>query len=132
LFPIATKLRERTESRKTPHGHTPSKRFELRPARSSVGQPTSVQRGQHGPDSSYAPLARLLDGHGGAQRLDSEAFERWRPDDGPLWVELHTDDEADRNWLDIAMGVEPERRELLLQERAWSRVRVPGPDELVL
>src|SRR5690606_22810352 len=62
LFPIATKLRERTESRKTPHGHTPSKRFELRPARSSVGQPTSVQRGQHGPDSSYAPLARLLDG----------------------------------------------------------------------
>ena len=38
--------------------------------------------------------ALLLDGKGGARQLEDDEIDRWRPDDGLLWVDLNLSNTA--------------------------------------
>lgn len=50
--------------------------------------------------------ARLLDGTGGARRLDWAGVDRWRPEHGVLWVHLDRGEHATR-WLHERSGLAP-------------------------
>lgn len=82
-------------------------------------------------DDTYSPPAWLLDGHGGAHPLDGKALARWKPTDGPVWIDLD-DSEQDRAWLATRSGLGADDRELFLHESPWSRVSLVSPEQLFL
>ena len=49
--------------------------------------------------SQGGPLARLLDGNGGARLLDRIELASWQPEQGILWVQLNYTDSEDQRWL---------------------------------
>jgi zinc transporter len=51
--------------------------------------------------------ALLLDRHGGAVALEPGAIEKWRPDDGLLWLHLDVAESPPREWLQDTIGLEP-------------------------
>lgn len=51
--------------------------------------------------------AYLLDGQGGGRRLDWDAIDRWRPDQGVLWIHLDRCDFEARLWLKDESGLNP-------------------------
>jgi zinc transporter len=74
--------------------------------------------------------AWLLDGRGGARRF--AVPPPWRPEDGPLWIDLDENDPRDRSWLETGSGLRPQDRELFLQDSAWPRALVPAPETLLV
>jgi len=50
--------------------------------------------------------ALLLDGKGGARRLDWDQVRAWTPADGPLWMNLDYEGPAAVEWLGSASGVD--------------------------
>ncbi len=58
-------------------------------------------------DTNSATLgAYLLDGKGGAKRLDKTERDQWTPDQGILWVHLDYMDEDDKTWLTHSSGLD--------------------------
>lgn len=58
--------------------------------------------------------ALVLDGKGAARKLnDWAALERWRPEDGELWVDMHPDAPGVTTWLRERSGLSPEQFEEL-------------------
>jgi zinc transporter len=51
--------------------------------------------------------ALLLDRQGGAVALEPGDIERWRPDDGLLWLHLDVAENPPRKWLQDTIGLEP-------------------------
>lgn len=50
--------------------------------------------------------AFVLDGKGGARRLDWEGLQTWTPADGPLWLHLHRSGEDAVNWVRSMSGLD--------------------------
>ena len=48
-----------------------------------------------------------LDGKGGAAALDWYGVTAWRPEDGPIWIELERDHPRAREWLERQSGLTP-------------------------
>ncbi|MGE4220226.1 MAG: zinc transporter ZntB [Alphaproteobacteria bacterium] len=48
-----------------------------------------------------------LDGKGGAVALDWDGVTAWRPEDGPIWIELDRDHPRAREWLERHSGLTP-------------------------
>jgi len=48
-----------------------------------------------------------LDGKGGAAALDWNGVTAWRPEDGPIWIELERDHPRAREWLERQAGLTP-------------------------
>jgi zinc transporter len=76
-------------------------------------------------------LAGVLDGRGGARRLDWEGVRSWRPSDGALWVHLDYGFESSRNWLLRESGIDIVACAALLVEDPRPRVLSMG-DSLLL
>jgi zinc transporter len=58
--------------------------------------------------------AFVLDGQGGAEELDWDGVERWRPDHGVLWINLDYAAPDAEQWLGMRAGLDPVVREALL------------------
>lgn len=67
--------------------------------------------------------AWLLDGHGGAGRLDWSGVEAWQPDSGVLWLHLDRQDPGARRRLTGTGGVTPPVLDALMAEETRPRVR---------
>ncbi|MHC5011088.1 MAG: zinc transporter ZntB [Planctomycetota bacterium] len=65
--------------------------------------------------------AYVLDGEGGAQKVDWEGVRRWQPTDGFLWVHLDHGEERARRWIETAAGLDPIVAEALLEEETRPR-----------
>jgi zinc transporter len=75
--------------------------------------------------------AYLLDGRGGAERLDWSGIERWTPSDGALWLNLdYTAPDVER-WLGLHSKIEPLIRDALLDNDPRPRAAAHG-DALLL
>src|SRR5215831_10860906 len=83
------------------------------------------------PTASGLAHALLLDGRGGAERLDWNGVARWTPDDGPLWLNLdYTVADAQR-WLALDSHIDPLIRDALLDDDPRPRAAAHG-DALLL
>ena len=51
--------------------------------------------------------ALLLDRNGGATHVGPDDIEKWRPDDGLLWLHFDVVERPPRKWLRSALGLEP-------------------------
>jgi zinc transporter len=51
--------------------------------------------------------ALLLDGKGGARRLDWAAVDAWKPEDGPLWLHLDYSAPDAATWLQEKSNIDP-------------------------
>lgn len=58
--------------------------------------------------------AYVLDGRGGGESLDWNGIERWRPDDGVLWINLDYEGAEAQAWLGMRSGLDPVVRDALL------------------
>jgi zinc transporter len=75
--------------------------------------------------------ALLLDGDGGARRLDWEEVAAWRAEDGALWLTLDYTEADVVHWLEHAAGLDYVVREALLEPDPRPRA-VPHGDALLL
>src|SRR6185503_18934274 len=75
--------------------------------------------------------ALLLDGKGGARRLDWASVEAWKPDDGPLWLHLDYSTPDAAAWLQQKSGIDPVVLEALLDTDPRPRT-LPQPDNQLL
>lgn len=73
--------------------------------------------------------ALLLDGKGGAQRLDWDGVQAWKPDDGALW--LHLDYTAADSIAWLRTEIEPVTLEALIDTDPRPRA-LPSGDNLLL
>ncbi len=72
-------------------------------------------------DTDGLIYACLLDGKGGGSEVDWEDIEKWKPEDGFLWVHIdYTGDHACR-WLDEKSGLDEVVREALIAEETRPR-----------
>jgi zinc transporter len=69
-------------------------------------------------------VALILDGSGGARRLDREALRRWTPPDGALWVQVDPQLDEGREWLVDEAGLPEGDRDTLLRPVRQTRVEV--------
>jgi zinc transporter len=74
--------------------------------------------------------AFILDGHGGARRIDAVELASWRPGAGALWVHLDYTRTATQAWIREQGGVDELVAEALLAEE--TRPRVVGLDDGML
>ena len=58
-----------------------------------------------GTESGIMEWALLLDGKGGARRLDERETAAWTPADGTLWVHLDYDTPGAEGWLETNSGI---------------------------
>ncbi|MCP5141992.1 MAG: zinc transporter ZntB [Gammaproteobacteria bacterium] len=75
--------------------------------------------------------AYLLDGRGGARRLDWDGVAAWTPEQGLLWVHLQRDDANTAAWLERDDNVDPLIRAALLADESRPRVTPLGNGLLV-
>lgn len=75
--------------------------------------------------------AHVLDGNGGAEMLDWNGVERWKPEDGVLWINLDYEGATAQSWLAMRSGVDPVIREALLDPDPRPRV-LPIGDALLM
>lgn len=76
--------------------------------------------------------AFVLDGRGGAQRLDWDGVARWRPDDGVLWLALDYTVPDAAAWLESSSGIEPLMREALTGDDPRPRALALGEDLMLI
>src|SRR5690606_14405717 len=69
------------------------------------------------PNDTYTPTAWLLDGRGGARRLNAHELTAWRPSDGVLWICLADSSERDHAWLEADRGLDSDQRAAFLRSR---------------
>jgi zinc transporter len=60
--------------------------------------------------------ALVLDGKGGAETLDWDGVERWKAEDGVLWLNLDYAGADTQAWLGMRSGIDPVLREALLDQ----------------
>ena len=60
-------------------------------------------------------VALILDGAGGAKRLDRDALRRWTPQDGALWIQIDPAGQEGRQWLVEESGLPPGDCDTLLR-----------------
>jgi zinc transporter len=58
--------------------------------------------------------ALVLDGQGGGESLTWEGIERWKPEDGVLWINLDYAGHDAQTWLAMRSGLDPIVREALV------------------
>ena len=75
--------------------------------------------------------AFLLDGKGGARRLDWPQIEAWTPAEGDLWLALDYSYPDAAAWLESRSGIDPLAREALTHADPRPRA-VPHDDNLML
>lgn len=75
--------------------------------------------------------ALLLDGAGGARRLDWDGVTAWKPEDGTLWLTLDYAESDAVHWLEHAAGLDYVVRDALLDPDPRPRA-VPHDDDLLL
>lgn len=75
--------------------------------------------------------ALLLDGKGGARRLDWAGVDAWTPADGPLWLHLDYSAPDAASWLQQKSGIDPVILEALLDTDPRPRT-LPQPDDQLL
>ena len=75
--------------------------------------------------------AFLLDGAGGAKRLDWEDLHSWTSEQGVLWVHLDRTGEAAQRWLAEESGIDTVNVDTLLR-REGNRPRVQRVDDALL
>ncbi len=87
-----------------------------------------------GTTSSESGLADalVLDGKGGARRLDWDELDAWKPADGPLWVHLDYSAPYAASWLHERSGIEPVILEALLDTDPRPRTLPQLDDNLLL
>jgi zinc transporter len=75
--------------------------------------------------------AFVLDGAGGGRALDWDGVDRWRPDDGILWLNLDYTGPDAQGWLTLRSGLDPIVRDALLDPDPRPRA-LPIGDALLL
>jgi zinc transporter len=75
--------------------------------------------------------AFVLDGKGGARRLDWPQIEAWTPSEGDLWLALDYSFHDVETWLESRSGIDPLAREALTHSDPRPRA-VPHDDHLML
>ncbi|MGE0396821.1 MAG: zinc transporter ZntB [Kofleriaceae bacterium] len=76
--------------------------------------------------------ALLLDGKGGARRLDWDGVDAWKPADGALWLHLDYSAPDAAAWLRERSGIEPVILEALLDTDPRPRALPQPNNELLL
>ena len=76
--------------------------------------------------------AFLLDGQGGAMRLDWDGVRAWQPADGVLWLNLDYTRADAQQWLDDESGIDLLMREALLEPDPRPRATPHGEHLLVI
>ena len=76
--------------------------------------------------------ALLLDGKGGARQLEDDEIDRWRPDDGLLWVDLNLSNTAARKWLRANPFIDSGAADILLAGETRPRSLVHGEGMIVV
>ncbi len=76
--------------------------------------------------------AYLLDGNGGAERLDWNGVERWSPNDGILWLNLDYTLPDSERWLRMHSQIDPLVRDSLLDPDPRPRALAQGEDLLLI
>jgi len=75
--------------------------------------------------------AFVLDGKGGARRIDWKHIEAWTPSEGDLWLALDYSYADSAEWLESRSGIDPLTREALVHSDPRPRA-VPHDDNLML
>lgn len=83
-------------------------------------------------DSTGLVHAFVLDGRGGGARLDWDGVERWKPEDGLLWINLDYAGADAQQWLGMRSGLDPVVREALLERDPRPRALALGDAMLVI
>ncbi len=82
-------------------------------------------------DSTGLVHAFVLDGKGGGEAVGWDGIERWRPDDGVLWINLDYGGADAQQWLGMRSGLDPVVRDALLERDPRPRA-LPVGDALLL
>jgi zinc transporter len=100
---------------------------------STHAAPASTASTEPGDATEPSGLAHafLLDGHGGAERLDWNGVMRWTPGDGPLWLNLDYTATDVKRWLALGSNIDPLIRDSLLDDDPRPRA-APRGDALLL
>lgn len=77
------------------------------------------------------PSACLLDGKGGAQKLDSDQVAAWKPEEGVLWTHLDYTNSHDQQWLKESSTLDGLVVEALLTEETRPRTTMIGDGLLI-
>ena len=76
--------------------------------------------------------ALLLDGKGGARELSGEEVDRWRPDDGLLWLDIDQNVKSARQWLAQSSGLSQTVSSILLAGETRPRTVVEEDGLIVI
>lgn len=76
-------------------------------------------------------VAYLLDGSGGARKLDTTQLAKWTPEAGVLWVHLNYTDPQDQKWLKESSSCDELVVEALLAEETRPRTTTIGQGLLI-
>lgn len=76
--------------------------------------------------------AFVLDGSGGGERLDWNGIERWKPEDGVLWINLDYAGPDAQQWLGMRSGLDSVVRDALLERDPRPRALALGDAMLVI
>jgi zinc transporter len=77
-------------------------------------------------------VALVLDGAGGARRLDGDQIDRWTPEQGQPWVQLDPASSEAGRWLAEASGLSAADQETLMRPSSQTRVEVLEDSTLIL
>ncbi|HUQ06253.1 MAG TPA: zinc transporter ZntB [Kofleriaceae bacterium] len=83
-------------------------------------------------DSTGLVHAFVLDGKGNGERLDWNGIERWKPEDGVLWINLDYAGPDAQQWLGMRSGLDPIVRDALLEHDPRPRALALGDAMLVI
>jgi zinc transporter len=75
--------------------------------------------------------AYLLDGKGGARKLDAKHLETWRHEKGVLWTHLNYTNSQDQQWLRVSSKLDDLVVEALLAEETRPRTTAVGDGLLI-
>ena len=82
-------------------------------------------------DENGLICAYLMDQEGGAEKLDWEAVEQWKPGQGPLWLHFdYTNSEA-AHWISSKSGLDEVLASALLTEETRPRASLIGGGVLI-
>lgn len=83
-------------------------------------------------DNCGLVFAFVLDGSGGGLQLELDGVNKWRPEDGLLWIHLDYTGSAARDWLQNNSGIESVIVEALMAEETRPRSLVHKGGMLVI